>query len=137
MPLFEVDLVNDIMKPLEPRIYPAEITGFQLKKDKNDSDMVVWQMSVIEPGENYGRELYYNTNLSNNVRLPNGEINQNARKRSNYYMQQFYNTIKAPYSAKGFATEDAVHCKCRVDVTQETFDGRIVNRVNAVLPYES
>lgn len=137
MPKFDVDLENDIQRPLSNNIYAVEISGSSNKADKNGSDMITWQMTVIDPGENFGRELYYLTNLQNNVKLADGSINKNARRRANFYLREFFETIKAPYGADGFTTEAALHCKARVRVKQETVDGRVFERVDAVMPFDS
>src|SRR6266481_8963019 len=96
-PLFETDLENDILAPLPPGMYPAEITGSIVRKDKNESDMILWHWSVIEPGENMGYELTSTSGLQNNVRMANGEVNKTARKKANFYLKQFFDTIRAPY----------------------------------------
>jgi hypothetical protein len=136
MPMIDADF-EDIEKPLPVDSYPFEVTGATMKQTKKDSsNMIMWELTVLSPPDYAGRKLWHNSNLSDNKKREDGTPDKDAARKSRYFLKVFLDTIKCPYDPKSFDTEKAIHCKgiARVDI--EEYEGRPVNRVKEILPYQ-
>ena len=136
MPQIEADF-EDIEKPLPADSYPFEITNATIKQTKKDqSNMVMWELTVLSPAEYAGRKLWHNSNLSDNKKKDDGSPDLDAARKSRYFLKVFLDTVKAPYDGKSFDTEAALHCKGIAKVDIEEYEGRPVNRVKEILPFQ-
>jgi len=127
MPRVEADFGN-VDSPVEAGTYRVEITGSQVKTTKTDgSTMIAWEMTICEEGPFLGRKVYSNSNLAD-------KKDADAQRKANYYLREFLNAFGVAWDPSGFDTESALHCQAVAKIKKELYEGREVNRVEAVMP---
>jgi hypothetical protein len=130
-----VDFEN-VDKLVDEGMYKAEIFEATPKNNRKDgSTYISWCFVITEPGPFHGRKLYYNSNLSDQKKLPDGSPDVDAQRRAAYFLKEFLDTVKAPYEPGQFSTESALHCKAIIDVKIKEYEGRDTNNIDKVMPY--
>lgn len=136
MPRIDTDFVN-VDVPITPGMYRAEISGSQMKPTKSDgSDMIVWEFTILEEGDQLGRKAYFNSNLANRRLVKSGpmtgQIDEDAARKARFYLREFLKAVGCPYDPAGFETEQALHCQAIIEIVNEDFEGRPVSRIKKV-----
>jgi hypothetical protein len=142
----EVDFAK-VDEPIPGGSYAFEVSGANLGEVKKvdspifGSKTVIWDLMIVEPGPNLGRKLRFNSNLSDKATttLPDGTKvpDEDAARKSNYYLREFLKTIGCVWDEKGFDLEAAIHCKGIAKVSIGTYNGRPVNQVDEILPFQA
>lgn len=115
MPRISANLTNvKAMEPVPAGQYRTAITNAEVKTAKGkDSQYIRWELTV-KGGEFEGRKLFTNNSLQENAL---------------WNLKAFVETIGLSYDDSGFSTEEALGKEIVVVVTQEPFEGRVVNQI--------
>lgn len=130
MPLMEVDLENVIKPTIEAGVYLAEITSAEMKTaEKSGSLMIAWEFTICEPGDEFGKTLTHYSYLASNQ-------DEAKRRKANWYLREFLDKIKCAYNPGSFETESALHCKAKLKVKMDKYEGRDTNKIEEIYPEE-
>lgn len=128
MPLMEVDL-DDVIKPtIEAGIYLCEVTSAEVQTaKKSGSQMIAWEFTICEPGDEFGKTITHYSYLAT-------DKDATAQRKANWYLREFLNKIGCAYNPKSFETESALHCKAKLKIKMDKYEGRDTNKIEEIYP---